>query len=360
MNFRAANSLKQISLSLLFVLAGFLPAGAYTADDATTIMDAYNKAFYIRTDSSSHYADSETGGITYFWEQAEEIEGLIDAYDRTQDPEYKKKMSDLLYGFVETNGKDWSKNIFNDDIMWACIAYLRAYLDTGNEWFLSVAKSNFSRVYARAWDDQLGGGLWWTTENQTKNACVNGPGAIAAYLLYLGTGDSNYLDKATAIYDWERKNLFQESNGQIYDGMNAKGVLATFPTTYNQGTFVGAANYLGKINDARLAANFAMNNMGDVNEKGVRIMPEYGINGNNSGFNGIEVRWIAKFMTDQSLQSTYLPWLQANAEAAWTLRRERDNLSWCQWRQQTPDDQKFHSWDCSSSVVILQVTPPPK
>lgn len=348
------------SLSFLFVLASFLPAVAYTADDATTIMDAYNKTFYRSIGSTGHYADTETGGVTYFWGQAEEIEGLIDAYDRTQSPDYKKIMTDLLHGFVETNGKDWSYNIYNDDCMWACIAFSRAYLDTGNEWFLSVAKYNFKMVYARAWDDKLGGGLWWTTDNRTKNACVNGPGAVAAYLLYLGTGEPDYLDKATAMYNWERKNLFQESNGQVYDGLNIKGVLATFPTTYNQGTFVGAANYLGKIKDARVAATFAMNNMGDDNGKGIKIMPEYGINDNNSGFNGIGVRWIAKFMVDQSLQKVFLPWLQANAEAAWNLRRQSDNISWCQWRHQTPDDKKFHSWDCSSSVVILQVAPAPE
>jgi predicted alpha-1,6-mannanase (GH76 family) len=287
---------------------------------------------------------------------------MLDAYERTWNPDYKEKIDRLLRGFIETNHDDWSKNKYNDDSMWACIAFSRAYLDTGISSFEHTAQSNFDMIYARAWDDKLGGGLWWTSENTTKNACVNGPGSIAAYLLYLSTGNPDYLTKATDIYNWERSHLFNPDKGQVYDAMNANGVISTWASTYNQGTFVGAANYLGNVKDARMAADYMMNSMGDAGSGKYRIMPEYGINdgnnGNNSGFNGIGIRWVAKFMRDNNLESSYLGWLQANANAAWNMRRTSDNLSWCQWRHQTPEGANFHSWDCSSSVVALQVVPP--
>jgi len=360
-------------LSLLFSLV-FLdapPASAFTAENADTMMDAYNKAFYEQTGSGAHYKETQTKGVSYFWSQAEEIEGMLDAYERTWTPDYKNKVVKLLRGFIETNGEHWNNNKFNDDCMWACIAFSRAYLDTGISSFKLTAKSNFDMVYSRGWDDTLGGGLWWTTEDTGKNACVNGPGSIAAYLLYLSTGDSAYLTKATEMYDWEKAHLFNPSNGQVYDSINPKGNLNTWSSTYNQGTFVGAANYLGHTQDATLATDFTMNKMGDASSGQYRILPAYGIkknndgndgtfssDGNNSGFNSIGLRWIAKFMKDNSLENSYLKWLQANANAAWNSRRSTDNLSWCNWPQPTPVEHIFHSWDCASSVVALQVVPP--
>src|SRR6202000_671787 len=65
----------------------------------------------------------------------------------------------------------------------------------------------------------------------------------------------------------------------------------------------------------------------------------------------------AKFMKDRNFQFLYLPWLQANADAAWNLRRPADNLSWCQWLQPTPATSNLLSWDCISSMVALQVVP---
>src|SRR5216684_4579343 len=114
----------------------------------------------------------------------------------------------LLDGFGKNNGTNWSSNIYNDDCMWACIAFARGYLDTGNTGFRDIARANFDMVYARGWDATFGGGLWWNTDNLYKNAAVNGPASIAAYLLYQSLGDSNYLAKATNVYNWERSNLF--------------------------------------------------------------------------------------------------------------------------------------------------------
>ena len=88
------------------------------------------------------------------------------------------------------------------------------------------------------------------------------------------------------------------------------------------------------------------------------ILPQYGIAGNNSGFNAIFFRWMAGFMRDRGLQSTFQSWLQDNADAAWNVRRTSDNLSWCQWLQQTPAGTNLHSWDCIASMEALQVVPP--
>jgi hypothetical protein len=87
------------------------------------------------------------------------------------------------------------------------------------------------------------------------------------------------------------------------------------------------------------------------------ILPQYGIAGNNSGFNAIFLRWMTRFVKSRSLQSIYEPWLQNNAVAAWNARGS-DNLSWCQWPLPSPVGTNFYSWDCISSFEALQAGNP--
>jgi predicted alpha-1,6-mannanase (GH76 family) len=236
--------------------------------------------------------------------------------------------------------------------MWMVIACTRAHLLTGNAEFRDVARTNFDLCHARAASTNLGGGLWWKINNRSKNACVNGPGAIAAFLLGRATGEATYFAKATNIFLWERATLFDPATGRVFDSININGRVARFALTYNQGTFVGAANFLGFTNEARLAANFTMNQLCRDG-----YLPPGGENGDGGGFNGIGVRWIARFMKDRGEQAAFEPWLQKNADAAWQARRSPDNLSWCRWPQPTPEGQRY-SWGCSSAVVIMQVVPP--
>lgn len=323
---------------------------AFSNADADNIFNSYNNAFYVSSAGQGYYKADTGGGRADFWKQAEEIEMIVDAYERAANSVYLGMISETINGFNANFGSDWSWNTFNDDIAWMCIASLRGYQKTGNTSFRSNAKANFDRMYTRAWDTALGGGLWWTTGKTSKNACVNGPGAIAAYLIYQTTGDSSYLTKAQNIYNWERANLFNTTTGAVYDHKNANGSLDTAVFSYNTGTFIGAANYLGQTSDATLAANYTKNIL-----SGGGILPEYGTNGDGGGFNGICIRWIAKFMKDRSLQGTYLSWLRNNANTAFA-RRRTDNLSWCQWNQQTPIG-TLSSFDCSSAAVALQVVP---
>jgi hypothetical protein len=112
---------------------------------------------------------------------------------------------------------------------------------------------------------------------------------------------------------------------------------------------MGAANYLGDTASAKLAADYLMGSGG--------LLPNYGTLNNNSGFNSIGLRWVAKFMKDRNLQNNYLAWLQFNANYAFRNRRSSDNLSWCQLAFPTPSG-NLDSWSCVDAVVDLQVVPP--
>jgi predicted alpha-1,6-mannanase (GH76 family) len=316
------------------------------------MFNCYSNAFYSQRGINASFKDTQAGGTADFWKQAEEIECIIDAYEWTTNSVCLQMVTNLLNGFADSHGTNWSHNIYNDDCMWASIAFVRGYLDTGNIWFRTIAKSNFDMAYSRGWDTNYGGGMWWTTEKTGKNACVNGPASIAAYLLYQSLGDSTYLSKAANLYFWERTNLFAVTDGSVYDRLDSGGASGP-PTTYNQGTFIGAADFLDQTNDAMLAANYTKRFM--CSRSG--ILPQYGIAGNNSGFNAIFIRWLARFMKHRGVQNIYQPWLLDNANAAWKTRRREDNLSWCQWRRLTPVGTNLCSWDCVASLEIMQLAP---
>ncbi len=343
-------------LVLIFLLKSPISALAFSAADANTIFSSFNSAFYTQTGTNAYFKNSQTdGSATYFWGQANEIECVIDAYEWTSNSAYQGMITNLLNGFLKNNGSAWiNYTPYNDDVMWAVMAFARGGRDTGMTNYCNLARANFDACYARAYDTKLGGGLYWLyPNNASKNACVSGPGAIAASLLYQVYGDINYWNKATNLYYWERSVLFNTNTGAIYDNIATNGVVGTFSLTYNQGTFLGAADFLGQTNDATLAANFTMMNLTSGG-----ILPEYGIAGNNSGFNAIFLRWMTRFMKNRGLQSTYEPWLQANATAAWNQRRPGDNLSWCQWLHSSPSGTNFFSWDCISSFEALQAAIP--
>jgi predicted alpha-1,2-mannosidase len=321
---------------------------------ATNIADlifvAYNNAFLIN------------GAYPGWWTGAEEIEMAEDAYEHTPTPARQTIVSNACNGFISNNGSNWTYDKYNDDMSWAVIAFARSYLITGNTSFRNIAKSNYDAMYNRAWDTNFtGGGLWWTTDDAYKNSAVNGPATIAACLLYSIYGDSSYLSKAQSIYSWERRVLFNTNTGAIYDGITTNGgsgVLSTFSLTYNQGTFIGAGNYLYRdtglpyyYQDAILTGKYTQNSMTTSN-----ILPEYGSGSDLSGFNGIFARWMARFAKDQNLWSAFGPWLTTNANAAWSVRNAND-LAWQKWLTplgtNVPDN-----WGCSASVVIMQVADP--
>lgn len=321
---------------------------------ADIAFNAYNSRFYVLNHGLGHYKEDTEGGRTDFWVRAEQIEMIEDAYDRTHNPATRRMIQQAIAGFIKECGTDWTTNKYNDDIMWMTIACARACQDTGTSRYRAMAKHNFDAVYARGYDDVLGGGLYWTTDKSGKNACVNGPAAIAACFLSEICNDKSYLAKAQALYAWERKALFNSTNGAVHDHIDVDGHIGRKAFTYNEGTFIGAADLLWKLtadtnylDDALLSANFTRRVLSWDS-----TLPPYG-SGDAAGFNGIFMRWMARFLSDARLWPQFYGWMSLNADAGWGIRRA-DNLSWQDWTSPTPPG-KLQSWNCSDTVVALQV-----
>jgi predicted alpha-1,6-mannanase (GH76 family) len=349
---------KRLLVCLVLALGTGGAAFAFTADDGDTIFNAYNSAFYVANNGNAYYkTDTGNGTGPGWWTFAEEIEMAEDAYVNSPTTARKNIVTGLCNGFVLNHGGLWTGDVYNDDISWAVIAFSRAYLITANTTFRDIAKNNFDAMYSRAWDTNFtGGGLWWRIDKQYKNAAVNGPAAIGACLLYEIYGDVSYLSKAEGCYAWERRVLFNANSGAIEDGIDTNNVYNTWASTYNQGTFIGVANFLHRATglpfyyqDAILAAKYTQNSISSAG-----ILPVYN-SGDLGGFNGIFARWMARMAKDQNLWFAYGPWLKNNANAAWNFRNT-NNLSWYNWTAPTPAGTNvLDSWDCSDSVVIMQV-----
>ena len=354
--------------AVVLVSAGLLmPAlGQTTAQDASNIWNNFCATFSV---SGGHFAWQQGGSYDKndFWENAEMIEMATDCYIAAPTTQNENTLTALLNGFDTSNGKDWTGDKYNDDIMWAVLAHARAYLAIYNEtrtvnssmanWAIN-ASNNFCWVYNGGhspnrtqpqYDATLGGGMWWTNNSNpstgTKNACVNGPGALAGFYLGLVYTNAEFTAMASNMISWESSKLIT-GNGELFDHCTASGV-ASGDYSYNAGTYVGAAGFLGAgVSAEKVAAYFT--NFYDSNG----ILPNYNTGGgNNDGFNGIFLRWVGTYEI-LSGNTNWYGFFDKQAEAAWAVTNA-SGLSWDNWTTQTTAG-GLYSWDCSPSVVALQ------
>lgn len=324
-------------------------ADKITNDMAKESMDIFLNSFYVKDEKGGYIVGED------FWQQAEIFEIIIDAYEQTGDQKYLQVIEDMYQGFISNHGEDWSYNEFNDDIMWMTIACARTYAITKDVKYLQQAEKHFNLVFDRAWSEDLGGGLFWRIENKTKNSCINCPAVIAACLLGELTENKEYMDKALKIYKWEKDNLFGET-GAVFDAYDLEKGINNWCSTYNQGTFIGAAmklyQYTGDeayLQDAKLAADYTVNTMFSG-----QVMNTEGDGNDLPGFKGILARWLGKLIRECD-QEQYVEWFNKNAVTSWNNRNSK-GIMWTLLNQKTEDT--FHSaWGCSSAVSVLINSP---
>ena len=261
-----------------------------------------------------------------FWDQAEMMETVLDAYEVTKDPKYKDKFATLYTNFIKNHKEDWMYNDFNDDITWAVLFSVRGYLLTGNKIYLDKAKDQYDKMYKRAFNNTYGGGLIWYQGKTSKNACIEGPAAVAACYLGEATGDSTYYDKAIALYSWSKIYLLNMATGKVKDNVDINkrtGLLRTSNVsfTYNEGTFLGAATMLYKhtkeasyLQEAKKIAQFTRDSI----YKG-KVMNNEENGGDLPGFKGIFVRYARKY-TQETGNTDLVDWLNLNAKVAYNNR----------------------------------------
>jgi len=335
---------------------------AVQAADADAAFEAMIKAYW---DPHAEFFRKNTNEPRKadFWFEAQIWDVVMDEYDRTHSPAVKRLVNDVYDGFVR-DYPDWTTNQYNDDIMWWAIACTRAYAITHDDRYLQKARASFDFVYDHFTDDTLGGGIYWSSGKTSKNSCVNCPAVIAAVRLSVLLKDPSYLDKAKAVYAWQKTTL-TDGNGKVFDNVRldrrrntprvGRGSL-----TYNQGTFIGAAALLYQqthdqtyLDDAIKTAQWTREHLCVGDE---RILRNEG-QGDSGAFKGIFVRYM-KLLIDGCGRREFLPWMQGNAASAWRNRRPADNIMGSDWT--TPPLHRVQSQTDASAVAVVVCFAPPE
>ncbi len=354
-----------VAATLTLSVGVAMPAVASTPDDADLAFDAFVDAFwdpakkYFFTNSDhvidpAHAYGPEDGLYTDFWWEAQLWETVMDAYQRTGDPDQRAMIDDVYDGFVAYH-PDFENN-FNDDIGWWAQASIRAYGLTGDCRYLARSQELFDAIYAER-DDTHGGGIWWRKEpRDQKNVATNAPAAITAVRLYQATGDEDYLDKAQSLFDWVDTHL--QVDGHVYDHLEGAdpGTLVKWDFSYNAGNYIGAAEALyeatgdaGYRAKAIAAADWAttyLTSGGTFNHEGID---------DGAGFKTVLIRHLTRLATVGG-QTQYLPLLQANVTQAWDHRRSSDGLVGANWSAPTAAG-RLQSLTAAAAVSALQVVP---
>jgi len=348
-------------VTLMFIILPAAVIAQITRAEAQVAMQCYNNTFYNEygTYGSSfkamYYANTTRVDRTDFWRELESIETLIDAHNIHNDTDFRNKIRYLYHGIRDAYGLTWSSNIYNDDIIWGALMCIRAFHIFNDGGMKDMAINNFNLVWNRAWDNNLGGGLWWTTDRTSKNACVNAPAAICAMQLYYATGDVTFRNKAKQIMSWMKSRLYVAPSGEVKGAINSGGIITEGARTYTQGTFIGAAGELHKYYPTegwKSMGQKAMDYTKNVMSNSSGLLPdEYCGMDDCPGFKGIFARWACKFVADHNLSSTYGSWLNYNANQAWTYRNS-SGLMWAQWWRRTPDGY-LTSWETTSGISMM-------
>ena len=333
----------------------FEEVAAQTNAPTIETVNATSQAF-----KSKYYKPATYGyvlGASGFWNVAEMMEILLDAYETTGHQVYQEMFYNVYENFYKTQGNkngDWMNNPYNDDIAWIVIACTRAYIMFKDVKFLNIAKSHFDRMYTRALLSH-GGLRWKEGTGDGSNSCINGPAQIAAMYLAKVLGDNTYYTKAKRMYDYQYRVLYDQNSGRVYDSALGESVTNTWASTYNQGTFIGANLMLYEyfkepsyLSVAGKVATYTMNAMysGKVmnNESGRDL----------DGFKGILMRYMRKYIVDYN-KPNFIPWLHLNAKVAYNNRNSEGIIGTLWGTKTTETNQDVFA---ASTAVSLMVNTP--
>lgn len=321
----------------------------------------YEQRYYF-----NYGSDLSDMGTSNYWPEAHAMDVMVDAYLRSRDKTYLDIFPLWWKGMPahhhSANLKDpwWAE--FVDDMEWMILAQIRMFEATGNRAYIEKARQMYDDWVWPTWgpdnESPWYGGITWKTDiEKSKNACSNGPAAIIAAKLYMnykkagfktGKKRKEYLKEAKMIFQWLKTNLYDEASGAVYDNMNKKGNITKWVFTYNNGTFIGAANLLQLITgkrqylaDAQLAADYVIKKMSD-NDGVLNDAPR----GDGGLFHGIFFRYFAQLINNPHLNDIsrrqYKEYIMKSAQVmAQQGVNPRTMLYGGRWHQAPEDNEKI-------------------
>ncbi len=273
-------------------------------------------------------------GGTNWWNSANALTALIDTMRATGSQDYLTVVANT---FERNQGAKFLNN-FYDDAQWWALAWVDAYDLTGDARYLDAAKTIFADTTA-AWDDQCGGGVWWSRDRGYKNAITNELFLLLAARLHLRTpGDSDYLAWAQREWDWFRSSGLINGVNLVNDGFDAACRSNRQTTwTYNQGVILAgltdlyrAAHDQTLLDQAVAIADAATTRL--VTADGILREPcePASCGADGTQFKGIFVRHLA-YLYQETHTHAYRDFILRNADALGTRDRNAQNQFGLVW-----------------------------
>lgn len=209
---------------------------------------------------TNHYLETASAGKkfyelrpSYLWSFSSVFDGVV-ALNANSGGEEAKQLSKLLHCLDGYYNPDRSPQYgldsypvllgggdrYYDDNMWIGLAFCNLYAQTGESEYLKKATEIYDFCMT-GYDTALGGGIYWREgDKASKHTCSNGPQILLALQLYLlgGKAQQEYLDAALDLYTWVNANL-RAPEDVYWDNIRVgNGSVDKTTWTYNTGTML--------------------------------------------------------------------------------------------------------------------------
>ncbi len=305
---------------------------------------------------------------TGWWNSANALTALIDYSARTGSSTY---LGDITNTFSKNSGSNSNSsgnflNKFYDDEGWWALAWIDAYDLTKNTAYLDMAKTIFADMKG-GWGTACNGGIWWSKDNNYKNAIANELFLEVAVRLHQRTpgdaGSGSFIDWATREWTWFDGSGMINASHLVNDGLTNPGCTNNNGTTwtYNQGVLIGglvdlaqATNNPALLTRAEAIADASMQKI--VDDQGVLREPcEPNCGGDGPQFKGIFMRHLAE-LAAATKEARYSAFIATSADWAWNAAQNGQGnigLAWSQGFDSTDGARQASALDALNAAIPL-------
>lgn len=308
--------------------------------NAKNALKAFNEVYYNKFNSFIWLM---------FWDTAEIVEMIEDACEKL-DSSNQDQLKNVLDKALSKNQEDWSNNPFYDDILWMCLAFIRASKILNDDTYFNIAKRNFDYVTEHGVNPD--GLIEWKEGTHQSCTISSTTYVVCASLIGKTLEDNTYLEKGKTVLDKVMTSLYNPDNGHVYDHINEDGSIEYFEHVSNAGMFIRACSevydytqdekYVAELDKAASYIIAKKYNSGTMCEHE---------SGDGAGFKAILARQL-RYIADRHNLPDYVEWMRCSADSAWNNRNKYD-LMQNDFCTKTADHKLYRAFDCQSAVTLL-------